>query len=90
MAAECLGSLTCLQPKKMLKKLVELQEGHSEIIAQNGAVTDNNAISKKNSLVCWTVAFSIKLAIAAKVDAMELSVYMPTFVKLLEMQEVNC
>lgn len=89
MVAECMGSLTALQPSVILPKLAELQKNHSAINAPDGTIADNDAQSKKNALVCWTVATSIKLAIAGKCDASQLGLYMPQFVQLLEQKELN-
>jgi len=89
MVAECMGSLTALQPAVLLPKLAELQDKHSNISAPDGTVAEDDEESKKNSLVCWTVATSVKLAIAGKVDSSQLSSYMPQFVKLLEQKELN-
>lgn len=89
MVAECFGSLTCMQPQTMLKKLRELQDSHSEIAAPGGVVAAEDAKSKENALVCWTVATSLKLAIAGKVDPAELSNYMPGFLKLLQQEELS-
>lgn len=89
MVSECFGSLTCLQPQIMLPKLAELQRAHAEITAPDGMLPEGDATSKKNSLVCWTVANSVKLAIAAKVDANQLAGHMPTFVALLNQTELN-
>lgn len=91
MVAECLGSLVCLQPETTLPKLVELQNSHSAIVvSQDGFVADDDTVSKTNARVCWTVATSIKLAIAGKVDSTQLAAYMSTFVKLLQVQELHC
>lgn len=91
MVAECLGSLSCLQPDEILPKLVELQNNHYNIVvSENGILGDSDEVSKKNSYVCWTVATSIKLAVASKVDPIQLAIYMPTFVKLLEIKEIHC
>jgi len=89
MVAECIGSLTCMQPDTMLKKLEHLQSAHSEINAPGGTVEADDAKSKENALVCWTVATSLKLAIAGKVDPGELSMCMPGFLKLLQQQELG-
>jgi cullin-associated NEDD8-dissociated protein 1 len=89
MVAECMGSLTCVQPETMLPKLTELQTNHSNIFAPDGTVLDDDAGSKKNSLVCWTVATCVKLAIAGKVDPSQLSTVMPTFIQLLKLNELN-
>lgn len=89
MVAECIGSLTCMQPETMLKKLEELQGSHSEINAPGGVMEAEDVKSKDNALVCWTVATSLKLAIAGKVDPPELAKYMPGFLKLLHQQELS-
>jgi len=89
MVAECMGSLTAVQPSVMLPKLAELYSAHSEIAAPGGVVADDDSASKKNALVCWSVASTIKLAIAGKVDPTQLSPFMPSFVKLLGQDELN-
>jgi cullin-associated NEDD8-dissociated protein 1 len=89
MVAECLGSLTCLQPEVTLKKLEELQNAHFVITSPNCIVAEDDIESKKNALLCWTVASSIKLAIAGKVDSFQLARFMPTFVKLLQQDELH-
>jgi len=89
MVSECLGSLAVLEPDAMLKKLAEIQASHSEIKAPEGTVAEDDAVSKKNAMVCRTVASSIKLAIAGKIDPLKLSSYMPTFVKMLEVDELH-
>lgn len=89
MVSECLGSLAVLEPDAMLKKLAEIQQSHSEITAPEGTVAEDDAQSKKNALVCRTVASSIKLAIAGKIDPPKLAAYMPTFVKMLELDELH-
>ena len=87
MVAECMGSLTCLQPELMLPKLETQVESHSTIVAPGGMIADSDTSSKQNARVSWTVATSIKLAIAGKVDPQILSGSFPTFLKLLK-QEV--
>lgn len=89
MVAECLGSLACLQPGIMLKNLEGLQIAHSTIVAPDCEIADDDLVSKKNAMVCWTVASSVKLCIAGKVDSSQLVLYMPTFVKLLQQNELN-
>ena len=89
MVAECLGSLACLQPAELLPKLDSLVGAHSNILAPEGTIEEGDEVSEKNSLVCWTVATSIKLAISGKIDPAALSQYMPTFVKLLEQKEIH-
>ncbi|KAL7566739.1 hypothetical protein ACA910_017789 [Epithemia clementina (nom. ined.)] len=89
MVAECFGSLSCIHPETILPKLQELQLTHSEIVAPEGTVAEGDEQSNKNALVCWTVATSVKLAIAGKVDPATLSPHMPTFVALLKQTELN-
>jgi cullin-associated NEDD8-dissociated protein 1 len=89
MVAECLGSLTCLQPATMLQKLAELQTAHSEIAAPGGFVAEDDMASTKNAYICWTIASSIKLAIAGKVDPAQLAPFMPSFLKLLQKEELS-
>lgn len=91
MVAECLGSLACLQPQTMLPKLELLQNSHYAINVNNSClIEEEDTESKINARVCWTVATSIKLAVAGKVDSAQLSAYMPTFVKLLQVRELHC
>ena len=89
MVAECFGSLSCLRPETMLPKLKELQTLHSEIVAPEGMIGEEDEASKKNSLVCWTVATSVKLAIAGKVDPLQLAPHMSAFVSLLNQTELT-
>jgi len=88
MVAECLGSLTCMQTGLMLEKLSKIVSAHSAIVAEGGSVDAADTTSQKNALVCWTVATSIKLAIAGKADQSQLVQYMPAFLKLLEQKEL--
>ncbi len=90
MVAECMGSLTCMQPAKMLEKLSQMVDSHASITAPNGTVDQADAESKKNSLVCWTIATSIKLAIAGKADPSQMTHYMPRLLHLLEQKELGC
>lgn len=89
MVAECLGSLGCMQPVVILKKLSELADDHSSIVAVDGIVDPDDAISKKNALVTWTVASSIKLAVAGKADQTQLALYMPTYLNMLQVKELG-
>jgi cullin-associated NEDD8-dissociated protein 1 len=89
MVAECMGSLTCMQPSVMLDKLSKLADAHSAITAEGGVVDPDDAASKKNALVCWTIATSVKLAIAGKADQAQLSIYMPNILKLLQQKELG-
>eukprot|EP00540_Astrosyne_radiata_P022909 CAMPEP_0116858918 /NCGR_PEP_ID=MMETSP0418-20121206/21468_1 /TAXON_ID=1158023 /ORGANISM="Astrosyne radiata, Strain 13vi08-1A" /LENGTH=536 /DNA_ID=CAMNT_0004492951 /DNA_START=238 /DNA_END=1848 /DNA_ORIENTATION=- len=89
MVAECMGSLTCVQPTVILAKLQELVSQHSTIKAPDGHVADSDEESKKNSLVCWTVATSIKHAVASKAPVSDLAMAMPDFLRLLQVEEVS-
>jgi cullin-associated NEDD8-dissociated protein 1 len=89
MVAECIGLLTCLHPESMLPKLLELQEQHCDISAPGGMIADGDDDSKKNALVSWSIATSVKLSIAGKVNASQLSVFMPKFVKMLKQEEIG-
>ena len=89
MVSECLGSLAVLDPDTILKMLSEMQEAHSAITAADATVADEDTESTKNAYVCRTVASSVKLAIAGKIDPSRLSVYMPIFVKMLHINELH-
>jgi cullin-associated NEDD8-dissociated protein 1 len=89
MVAECIGSLTSLHAAIVLPKLDEIMNSHSKIDAPDCVIADDDAESTKNSLVCSTIATSIKLALANKVDPAIMSQYMPSFVRLLEQKELN-
>jgi cullin-associated NEDD8-dissociated protein 1 len=89
MVAECLGSLTCVAPTEMLKKLQELVTEHSAIAAEGGHITEGDDASKKNALVCWTAVSSVKHAIAGKASVTDLSRAMPVFLELLKQEEVS-
>ncbi|KAL3909672.1 MAG: hypothetical protein SGILL_007996, partial [Bacillariaceae sp.] len=89
MVAECMGNLTCMQPAIMLEKLSKLVDAHSDIKAEGGMVDLADETSKKNALVCWTVATSLKLAIAGKTDQVQMSTYMPIFLKMLQVEELG-
>ena len=89
MVAACLGSLTCVQPTEMLQKLQQLVTEHSAISAEGGHIAEDDETSKKNALVCWTAATSVKHAIAGKASAADLSAAMPIFLELLKQEEVS-
>ena len=90
MVAECLGSLTCMQPTTMSEKLCKMAEDHSSIAITDGKTVDpNDSSSMKNSLVCWTVATSIKHAIAGKADPVKLAPFVPRFLKLVEQEDIG-
>ena len=90
MVAECMGSLACMQPAPMLEKLCQMIDSHSKIDAPNGTVDPTDEVSKKNALVCWTVATSIKLAIAGKADPSQMAAFMPRLLTLLNQKEIGC
>lgn len=89
MVAECLGSLTCVQPASMLAKLQTLINEHSAINATDGHVPEEDTTSQENALICWTAASSIKHAIAGKAAMSDLNAAMPDFLKLLQQEEVS-
>lgn len=89
MVAECLGSLTCMQPGTMLEKLCQLVDDHNKIVAPKGVVDPADMESKKNALVCWTVATSVKLAIAGKADPNTMASYIPKLLALLQVEELS-
>lgn len=76
--ADCMGGLACLQPAILLPQLETLV---SDSIGKAG-VNDS-------ALTCWTVATSIKFAIAGQCDTSILSPYMPIFLKLLGESDLN-
>ena len=90
MVAECMGSLVCMQSAPMLEKLCQMIDSHSRIDAPNGTVDPSDEVSKKNALVCWTVATSIKLAIAGKADPSQMAAFMPRLLTLLNQKEIGC
>ena len=86
--AECLGSLACQQ--NIFAKLETILKEHAGgITAPGGYISEDDTASAKNSRVCWTVATSIKLAIAGKVEPSQLAGSMPTFVALLKQEETS-
>lgn len=86
--AECMGSLTCVQPVQMFQKLQELGTQHFAIAAPAGHVTQGDETSERNALVCWTVVTSVKHAIAGKASMLVLSTFMPQFLKQLDQNEL--
>ena len=84
MTAECLGSLSCLQPSELLPQLKELASKHSGKTLNEEASEDDKEGAKKDALHCWTVATSIKFAIAGSIDPDQLSPFLPTFLHLLK------
>lgn len=89
MVAECMGSLACMQPAMILEKLSQLVATHSKIEAPNGTIDPADEESKKNAMVGWTAATSIKLAVAGKADQAQLALHMPSLLKLLEQKELG-
>eukprot|EP00584_Thalassiosira_punctigera_P023758 CAMPEP_0172551974 /NCGR_PEP_ID=MMETSP1067-20121228/42878_1 /TAXON_ID=265564 ORGANISM="Thalassiosira punctigera, Strain Tpunct2005C2" /NCGR_SAMPLE_ID=MMETSP1067 /ASSEMBLY_ACC=CAM_ASM_000444 /LENGTH=1389 /DNA_ID=CAMNT_0013339865 /DNA_START=148 /DNA_END=4317 /DNA_ORIENTATION=+ len=68
MVAECLGSLACLEPKMILPVLEKL------------ATKD----TPKKVVVRWSVGSAVKFAIGGHISPTELAPFMPTFLGLLE------
>lgn len=89
MVAECLGTLICVQPATMLEKLSRVVDAHSAIVGEGGVADAGDATSRKNALTCWTVLTSIKLSIAGKADQSQVVKHMPTFLKLLDHEELS-
>jgi cullin-associated NEDD8-dissociated protein 1 len=90
MVAECLGSLACMQPTAMSEKLCKMAEDHSTIVVTESKTVDpEDSASKKNAFVCWTVATSIKHAIAGKANPAELAAFVPRFLQLIKHEEVG-
>jgi len=90
MVAECMGSLACMQPGVVLEKLSQLLDSHSNITAVNGTIDPSDEVSKMNSLVCWTITTSVKLAIAGKADPSQVAVFMPRLLTILTKEEIGC
>lgn len=88
MVADCMGALTCLQPAGMLVTLRDLISEHSAIFAPGGHVADDDKTSKTNALACWTAITAVKLAIARKASAPDLAMFLPDFLKLLDIEEL--
>ncbi|KAL7470571.1 hypothetical protein ACHAXS_010825 [Conticribra weissflogii] len=68
MVAECLGSLACIEPKTILPVLEKLAKDDAE----------------DKRLVHWTVGNAVKFAIGGHISSNELSQFMPTFLLLLQ------
>ena len=86
MVAECIGSLICLQPDVTLPQLKRLvAENVVKLRSSEGELTqgDNKAAS-----ICWTVATSVKFAIAGHVDTSKLSPEMPSILVLLHQDDL--
>ena len=78
-----MGGLTCLQPTILLPQLKTL------VLESIGKSSDDVSSTKKYALTCWTVATSIKFAIAGHCSTEILSPFMPTFLKLLKEDDLN-
>eukprot|EP00557_Chaetoceros_sp_GSL56_P008397 CAMPEP_0176506252 /NCGR_PEP_ID=MMETSP0200_2-20121128/16933_1 /TAXON_ID=947934 /ORGANISM="Chaetoceros sp., Strain GSL56" /LENGTH=1457 /DNA_ID=CAMNT_0017905869 /DNA_START=20 /DNA_END=4393 /DNA_ORIENTATION=- len=74
MVADCLGSLACLEPAVILPHL------------QNIA---NESSGGKCHATCATVLISMKYAIAGKCDTLMIVSYMPTFLNLLNEEDLS-
>jgi len=81
--ADCMGGLTCLQPTILLPQLKTL------VLESIGKSSNDVSSTKNYALTCWTVATSIKFAIAGHCDSDILSPFMPTFLKLLKEDDLN-
>eukprot|EP00814_Leptocylindrus_danicus_P018505 CAMPEP_0116049680 /NCGR_PEP_ID=MMETSP0321-20121206/30299_1 /TAXON_ID=163516 /ORGANISM="Leptocylindrus danicus var. danicus, Strain B650" /LENGTH=1467 /DNA_ID=CAMNT_0003532133 /DNA_START=31 /DNA_END=4435 /DNA_ORIENTATION=+ len=74
MVAECFGALAALHPDAILAKL-------SELAARYGSSHDVRA--------CWTVLNSVRCAIVNHVDGGVLGKYLPSFLALLDEQDLE-
>lgn len=82
MVADCIGSLCCFQPLEILPLLEQLTVTHAgKHVTTSEADGDN---INEDSLICWTIATSIKNAVSNKVQASEMLPVMPTFLRLLK------
>jgi len=74
MVAECFGALAALHPDAILAKL-------SELAARYGSSHDVRA--------CWTVLNSVRCAVVNHVDGGVLGKYLPSFLALLDEQDLE-
>jgi cullin-associated NEDD8-dissociated protein 1 len=74
MVADCMGCLACLEPGVILPRLQNL-------VVENG--------NGKEPTVCATVATAMKYAIAGKCDTQQTLPFMPTFLGLLNEQDLD-
>jgi cullin-associated NEDD8-dissociated protein 1 len=80
MAAECIGSMMMLDLDYVLPRVVSL-------VAD--ATNNNSDQSTFRINICWTVATSVKFAIAGRVNTESLSKYMPKFLVLLNEEDLS-
>jgi cullin-associated NEDD8-dissociated protein 1 len=73
MVAECLGSLACLEPAMILPVLKELATKETP----------------KKVAVRWTVGSAVKFAIGGHISPTELAPFMPTFLGLLQEDDLG-
>ena len=87
MVADCIGSLCCFQPLEILPLLEQLTVAHAgkHVTASE---TDGDNVNE-DSLICWTIATSIKNAVSNKVQASEILPVMPTFLRLLKEENLS-
>lgn len=84
MVAECLGCLVCLEPDIVLPSLQELVSNNFNKVKGVEDITDGDDSPQKNSLICWTIANSVKFAIAGRANTQKLAPFMPSFLVLLK------
>lgn len=89
LVAECLGSLSVAHPDVLLAKLAALYKTHSIITVTTGSVSEEDLASVRNANICCTIATAVKHAISGKVNEEKLSVFMPTFVELVQQEELR-
>jgi cullin-associated NEDD8-dissociated protein 1 len=86
MVADCIGSLCCLQPKEILPLLETLTVAHAGKHVKADADSD---VASEDSLICWTIATSVKNAVSNKVPVLEMQPAMPTFLTLLQEEDLS-
>jgi cullin-associated NEDD8-dissociated protein 1 len=87
MVADCIGSLCCFQPLEILPLLQQLTVAHAGKHVR-ASETDGDSVNA-DSLICWTIATSIKNAVSNKVQASEMLPVMPTFLTLLKEEDLS-
>lgn len=89
LVAECLGSLAVSHPNVVLPKLADLYKTHSIITVADGSLNAEDDASVRNANICCSIATAVKHAISGKVDEDKLKALMPTFVELVQQEELR-
>jgi len=85
MVAECMGSLACVASDEVLPKLQLLATKHSG----ETPVVDGGKCESHDTLICSTVATSVKFAIAGHCNTEKLLPYMTTFLHLMKEEDLS-